>query len=140
MFRKSSSLSLLWTSGWDAVLARKGIATLVLGLSALALAAAVALLVMPAVAPSVSPGSANLERSAADHERATAASAARYQALAEYYGAKTANLERSAAASAARWNGLAAAYAADYERAAAASAARYQALAKWYAQKATSGE
>jgi hypothetical protein len=132
MIRKSSTLSLLRTSGWDAVLAHKGISTLVLGLSALALAAA-ALLVMPAVEPSVSPGSANLERSAAasaarwnglaaayapDYERATAASAARYQAMAEYYGAKTANLERSAAA----------------------SAARYQAMAKWYAGKATSGE
>jgi hypothetical protein len=102
MIRKSSTLSLLRTSGWDAVLARKGISTLVLGLSALALAAAV-LLVMPAVAPSVSPGSACLERSAAasaarwnglaaayalDHERAAAASSARYQAMAEWYAKK----------------------------------------------------
>ena len=129
MFRKSSSLSLLWTSGWDAVLARKGISTLVLGLSALALAAAT-LLVMPAVAPSVSPGSANLERSAA-------ASSARWNGLAAHYAS---GYDAAAAASAARWNGLAAAYAPDHERAAAASAARYQALAEWYARKATSGE
>ena len=155
MIRKSSTLSVLRTSGVEAVMTHKVISTLVLGLSALALAAAVVLLVMPAVAPRVSPGSANLERSAAasaarwnglaaaytpDHERAAAASAARYQALARYFGAGTANLERSAAASAARWNGLAAAYAPDHERAAAASAARCQALAEWYARKATSGE
>jgi hypothetical protein len=112
---------------------QKGIATLVLGLSALALAAAVVLLVMPAVEPSVPVRTADLERG-------VAASSARYQALARYYGAKTANLERSAAASAARWNGLAATYAADRERAAAASSARYQALADWYAKQATSGE
>ena len=133
MIRKSSTLSVLRTSGVEAVMTHKVISTLVLGLSALALAAAVALLVMPAVEPSVPVRIANLERS-------VAASSARYQALARYYGAGTANLERGAAASAARWNGLAATYVAHHERAVAASSARYQALAEWYARKAASGE
>ena len=133
MIRKSSTLSVLRTSGVEAVMTHKMVSTLVLGLSALALAAAVALLVMPAVKPSVPVRIASLERS-------VAASSARYQALAEYYGAGTAILERGAAASAARWNGLAATYAADHERAVAASSARHQALAEWYARKAASGE
>jgi hypothetical protein len=151
MIRKSGTLSLLWTSGREAALTHKGISTLVLGLSALALAVVAALLVMSAIKPGAPSSIAS----------GVEASAARLNALARYYGAKTANLERSAAASAARWNGLATAYALDSERAAAASAARwnglaaayaldsgraaaassarYQGLADWYARKAGSG-
>ena len=62
MIRKSSTLSVLRTSGVEAVMTHKVISTLVLGLSALALAAAVALLVMPAVEPRVPVRIANLER------------------------------------------------------------------------------
>jgi hypothetical protein len=77
---------------------------------------------------------------APDYAAAAAASSARYQAMAQYFGAESARHERGVAADTARWAALATQYPARYERSAAAGSARYQALAQYYGVESANRE
>jgi hypothetical protein len=114
MNRKSGTLSLLSMSGMENILVLKRISTIALGLSALALAVAAILVVMPVVAPGVPSGAAAGVEAASDrwnalgahyapdYEGIAAVSSARWSALSEYFSAKSG----ARTADAARWNVL----------------------------------